>query len=96
MSTIPPSLSQMLLGRAATPAAAQKPATDTAARFNDALSAQKAFFRQATGQAASVDQPAPKPAGVTPATFKATEIAQGTKPEDLRMLRPGSLLNIRI
>ncbi len=95
MSTIPPSLSQMLLGRAATPAAAQKPAADTAARFNDALSAQKAFFRQATGQT-SVDQPAPKPAGVTPATFKAAEIAQGTKPEELRMLRPGSLLNIRI
>ena len=96
MSTIPPSLSQMLLGRPAPSATPQKTTPDTATRFNDALSAQKAFFRQATGQAAAVDQPAPKPAGVTPATFKAAEIAQGAKPEDVRMLRPGSLLNIRI
>jgi len=103
MSTIPPSLSQVLLGRPASTStssgAAAKPA-DTTARFSDALSAQKAFFRQASGQAASVDQPAPKPAGTVPATFRAADIAQasasGANSEAVRTLRPGSLLNIRV
>jgi|GEM_PF-2808915 len=106
MSTIPPSLSQVLLGRpAATPASATQAKTaDAAARFGDALSAQKAFFRQATGQATGpatgVDQPAPKPAGTVPATFRAADIAQasasGANSEAVRTLRPGSLLNIRV
>ncbi|MFT3998008.1 MAG: hypothetical protein QM667_11445 [Asticcacaulis sp.] len=94
MTTIPSSLSQMLLGRPSP--SAQPAASDTASRFNDALSAQKAFFRQATGQVSQADQPAPKPAGTTPATFRAAEIAQGVSASDARTLRPGSLLNIRV
>ncbi|MDC7682662.1 hypothetical protein PQU92_05205 [Asticcacaulis sp. BYS171W] len=92
---IPSSLSQMILGRPAqaTGATAKAASDETATRFNDALSAQKAFFRQAAG---NVEQAAPKPAGVTPATFKAADIAQGIKPEETQLMRPGSLLNIRV
>lgn len=100
MSTpITPSLSQMLFGRpAATPT--QAAPADTASSFTQALDAQKSFFRQASGAAPQVnpaERPAIKPAGTIPPTFKAAEIAQAQhNPDEVKLLRPGSLLNIRV
>jgi hypothetical protein len=81
----------MLLGK---PAPAQtKP--ETATRFSTALEAQKAFFQKALKP--DLDSPSLKPEGTAKATFKASDIATAQlNPEEAKLLKPGSLLNIRV
>lgn len=95
---IRPSLADALRGSA--PQTTANP--NTAA--NPQLAAQKAFFQRALGNTAAqpaVNTPATiaptrtqvQPA-VTPANFKAADVASNAGAENLTPLRPGSLLNI--
>lgn len=99
VTPIRPSLAEALRGPTA-PAPAASSASPEAAR----LDAQRAFFQKALGNTTAqpaVNTPATiapartqvQPA-VTPATFKAADVASNAGAENLTPLRPGSLLNI--
>ncbi|WAC47639.1 hypothetical protein OVA03_13135 [Asticcacaulis sp. SL142] len=101
---IRPSLAEALRARPNASPTSASPVSAETARLN----AQRAFFQKALGnttaQPAANIQPSPlatvapsrtqvQPA-VTPATFKAADVAINAGAENLTPLRPGSLLNI--
>ncbi|MDC7677067.1 hypothetical protein [Asticcacaulis machinosus] len=97
---IRPSLADALRARPNVGPAPAAPANAETAR----LDAQRAFFQKALGNTSSqptANTPATiapartqvQPA-VTPANFKAADVASNTGAENLTPLRPGSLLNI--
>jgi|GEM_PF-3919951 len=90
MSTsITPSLSQMIRSHSVR-AAASAPAPQSPVTAPPAPTS----FAQALAALKAAAQPAP----ATPTVFKAADIARAEppKPEEGRLLRPGSLLNIRV
>ena len=76
-----------------TPAPAQRPGGADAAR----AAAQKAFFDAAMGRAPPAAQTAVTPAATAPAAPQRVEQRSGGVAENpTRILRPGSLLDIRV
>lgn len=72
---------------------AQSPA---ASRATDAArAAQRAFFDAALGKAQAVPAPEPPKASVAAPSVRSARAAQASSEPD-RLLRPGSLLNIRV
>ncbi|MFT4089916.1 MAG: hypothetical protein QM645_04235 [Asticcacaulis sp.] len=95
MSTpITPSLSQMLRTHSARVNAAAAPVSDATSGQTNSFAQTLATIKKAPVAQAPVTQ-APQTA---PTVFKAADIARAEplKPDEGRILRPGSLLNIRV
>lgn len=92
MSTpITPSLSQMLRNQSVRPTPPTAPVPDaTAAQPNSFAQALASLKKTAVAQAPAAQN--------MPTVFKAADIARAepVRPEEGRILRPGSLLNIRV